>query len=44
MIRENFRVLKKERCGTRSAEYNIVLHGFIELTNRRYGIGEPVCN
>jgi hypothetical protein len=44
MIRENFRVLNKEHCRSLSAQYNIVLFGFIELTSQLYGIGEPVCN
>jgi hypothetical protein len=34
----------KEQDQSRGAEYNIVLPGFIELTNRRCAIGEPVCN
>src|SRR5271167_1232714 len=34
--RENFRVPRKKRCWSRSAEYNIVPHGFIELINQLY--------
>jgi len=33
----------KEQDRSRGAEYNIVLPGFIELTNRLYVIREPVC-
>ena len=37
---------KKEskRCSIPCAEYNIAVHGFIELSNHLYAIGEPVCN
>jgi hypothetical protein len=35
---------EKEQRWSRSAEYNTVLHGFIELINQLYLIGESVCN
>jgi len=33
-----------EQCEVHAVEYNIVLHGFIELSNQVTVIGEPVCN
>src|ERR1700686_1287176 len=44
---EHFRAPKKVRTnspGVRAAEYNIVRHGFIELSNQLNVMGEPVCN
>ena len=35
---------ENDRRESRSAQYNIVLHGLIELINQLYVTGESVCN